>query len=169
MISEYFKKYCSYYLSRYSVSKKKFEDILKKKIRKDFFSKKFDKTQYHQYLNEIDNIVSHYGKLGYLDDKRLIDIKVDNLIEKGFSRKKIYFYLKKNLFADELIKEKILDLEEIENLDFKLIKNYLKKKSFFNNNLYDISKKDYFDKILMKLIKEGFDIEVVKKFLRETK
>ena len=169
MISEYFKKYCSYYLSRYSVSKKKFEDILKKKIRKDFFSKKFDKTEYNQYLNEIHNIVSHYDKLGYLNDKRLIDIKVDNLIEKGFSRKKIFFYLKKNLFADELIKEKILDLEEIENLDFKLIKNFLKKKSFFNNNLYDISKKDYFDKILIKLINEGFDIEIVKKFLRETK
>ena len=40
MISKYFEKYCSFYLSKYWVNKKKFEDILKSKISKDFFQKK---------------------------------------------------------------------------------------------------------------------------------
>ena len=35
MISEYLKKYSYYYLTRYSVTKKKFENILKRKISKD--------------------------------------------------------------------------------------------------------------------------------------
>ena len=46
MISEYFKKYCSYYLSRYSITEKKFENILKRKIKKDFFNKKFTKNDF---------------------------------------------------------------------------------------------------------------------------
>ena len=40
MISDYLKTYSNYYLSRYTVTKKKFEEILKKKINKDFFQNK---------------------------------------------------------------------------------------------------------------------------------
>ena len=37
MISDYLKTYSNYYLSRYTVTKKKFEDILKKKKIRTFF------------------------------------------------------------------------------------------------------------------------------------
>ena len=35
----YIKKYSDFYLSKYSVTKRKFEDILKQKLKKDFLKK----------------------------------------------------------------------------------------------------------------------------------
>ena len=48
MICDYLKKYSNYYLSRYNVTKRKFEDILKKKITKDYLEKKISKDKYNQ-------------------------------------------------------------------------------------------------------------------------
>ena len=53
MISDYLKKYSYYYLSKYSVTKKKFENILKRKISKDFFQKKISNEKKTQYLTEV--------------------------------------------------------------------------------------------------------------------
>ena len=55
MISKYFEKYCSFYLSKYWVNKKKFENILKLKISKDFFQKKIS-------LEKKNNILMKFAK-----------------------------------------------------------------------------------------------------------
>ena len=59
MISKYFKKYSYYYLSRYSVTKKKFENILKRKNLKRLFSKKkISNEKKIQYLQkEVPNVI----------------------------------------------------------------------------------------------------------------
>ena len=57
MISKYFEKYCSFYLSKYWVNKKKFENILKLKITKDFFQKKISLEKKTEYRNEISKVL----------------------------------------------------------------------------------------------------------------
>ena len=53
MISDYLKKYSNYYLSRYNVTKRKFEDILKKKITKDYLEKKISELDHQRFIQEI--------------------------------------------------------------------------------------------------------------------
>ena len=60
MISEYLKKYSYYYLSRYSVTKKKFENIFKKKISKDFFQKKITREKKTEYFIEVPDVVKYF-------------------------------------------------------------------------------------------------------------
>ena len=51
----YIKKYSDFYLSKYSVTKRKFEDILKQKLKKDFFKKKISAEDYENFVNQIDD------------------------------------------------------------------------------------------------------------------
>ena len=111
MISEYFTKYCSYYLSRYSITEKKFENILKRKIKKDFFNKKFTKSDYFQYLNEIEKVLLHYKNIGFFKEESLIDGKIDSYIRKGYSKKKIFHYLMKDQFEQDLLTKKISEIK----------------------------------------------------------
>ena len=48
----YIKKYSDFYLSKYSVTKRKFEDILKQKLKKDFFKKKISAKDYEMFLEQ---------------------------------------------------------------------------------------------------------------------
>ena len=67
MISKYFQKYCSYYLSKYWVTKKKFENILKNKISKDLFQKKITESEKMHYKDEISIVLKYYEDMGFFD------------------------------------------------------------------------------------------------------
>ena len=166
MISDYFTNYCSYYLSRYSITEKKFENILKRKIKKDFFNKKFTKSDYFQYLNEIKKVLLHYKNIGFFKEESLIDGKIENYIRKGYSKKKIFHYLVKDQFEEDLLTKKFSEINNDNDLEFVLIENFLKKKSLFNLKKKNLPKKDYFDKILIKLLQQGFNAEICKKFFK---
>ena len=64
----YIKKYSDFYLSKYSVTKRKFEDILKQKLKKDFFKKKISAEDYEKFVNEIDGVINHYNKIGVFNE-----------------------------------------------------------------------------------------------------
>ena len=66
MISDYLKKYSIYYLSRYNVTKRKFEDILKKKITKDYLEKKNSETDHHELIQEISDALKYYEEIGFI-------------------------------------------------------------------------------------------------------
>ena len=166
MISDYFTKYCSYYLSRYSITEKKFENILKRKIKKDFFNKKFNKNDYFQYLNEIEKVLLYYKNIGFFKEESLIDGKIDRYIRKGYSKKKIFHYLIKDQFEQDLLTKKISEINNDTDLEFILIENFLKKKSLFNFKEKNLPRKDYFDKILIKLLKQFLMLIFVKSFLK---
>ena len=61
----YIKKYSDFYLSKYSVTKRKFEDILKQKLKKDFFKKKISTEDYSSFVEQIDGVVDYYYKIGW--------------------------------------------------------------------------------------------------------
>ena len=83
---------------KYWVNKKKFENILKLKISKDFFQKKISLKK-NQYLNEICKVIVFYENKGFFDEEKLIELKIESLKNKGYSIKKIKLFLRKKFFC----------------------------------------------------------------------
>jgi len=166
MISKYFEKYCVFYLSKYWVNKKKFENILKLKISKDFFQKKISSDEKSKYLKEIFEVIKFYDTRGFFDEEKLIELKIENLLNKGYSIKKIKLFLKRNFFDERLIIEKIKDLELESDLEEKLIDKYLSKSGLSKKIKINMDKSDI-EKILKKLLLQGFNYNQIVKYLKE--
>ena len=166
MVSKYFEKYCSFYLSKYWVNKKKFENILKLKISKDFFQKKISSDEKTKYLKEIFEVIKFYDTRGFFDEEKLIELKIENLLNKGYSIKKIKLFLKRNFFDERLIIEKIKDLELESDLEEKLIDKYLSKSGLSKKIKINMDKSDI-EKILKKLLLQGFNYNQIVKYLKE--
>jgi SOS response regulatory protein OraA/RecX len=166
MISDYLKKYSNYYLSRYSVTKKKFEDILKNKIEKDFFQKKINNKQYESFKNEVQKVIEYFEDVGVFNEKRLLEITFQSYVNKGYSKKKILHKIENAKFEKDLV-NKIINTRMLENdLTQILIENYLKKSKIIEKQKKtDMSDKQLFDKIITKLAKQGFDYYDSKKIL----
>ena len=88
MISDYLKKYSTYYLSRYNVTKRKFEDILKKKITKDYLEKKISELDHRKFIQEIFRTLKYFEKIGFFNEERMLEISFDSFVKKGYSKKK---------------------------------------------------------------------------------
>ncbi len=166
MISKYFEKYCSFYLSKYWVNKKKFENILKLKISKDFFQKKISLEKKTQYLNEICKVIVFYENKGFFDEEKLIELKIESLKNKGYSIKKIKLFLKKNFFDENLINQKTKILELELDLEAQLIDKYLTKNGLLKKIKINMDKCET-EKILKKLLLQGFSYNQIVKYLKE--
>ena len=160
MISDYLKKYSTYYLSRYNVTKRKFEDILKKKITKDYLEKKISESDHHELIQEISDTLKYFEKIGFFNEERMLEISFDNFVKKGYSQKKIkYKFLSAKFNRDKanlFLKKKFED----EKLKQTLLINYLNKSKIVEKQKkLNISDKQLFDKILSKLSQQGFEYE----------
>ena len=56
-------------------------------------------------------MIKFYDTRGFFDEEKLIELKIENLLNKGYSIKKIKLFLKRNFFDERLIIEKIKNLE----------------------------------------------------------
>ena len=164
MISEYLKKYSYYYLTRYSVTKKKFENILKRKISKDYFQKKISIEEKNQYISEISQTVEHHINNGCFNEKTLIESKINFYMKKGYSLKKIKVVLVKLDFNKEILESTISKLYSNENLDYNLMENFFKRSKTFIKNA---QKKNDFKKIHYKFINMGFEYNKSLNFLKK--
>ena len=167
MISDYLKKYCYYYLSKYSVTKKKFENILKRKITKDFFQKKISNEKKTQYLTEIPEVIKYFNEYGCFNELNLLENKLRNLLSRGYSLKKIKYILNKDFFNEDILKKKINELKKDENLDYQLMEKYLHKFLKKRNLHKDLITNKEFEKILAKFVNEGFDYQKSISFLKK--
>ena len=160
MISDYLKKYSTYYLSRYNVTKRKFEDILKKKITKDYLEKKISESDHRKLIHEISDALEYFEEIGFFNEERMLEISFDNFIKKGYSKKKIKYKLLSAKFnrdkANLFLKKKFND----GTLNQTLLINYLNKSNIIEKQKkLNISDKQLFDKILSKLSQQGFEYE----------
>ncbi len=167
MISEYLKKYSSYYLSRYSVTKKKFENILKRKISKDYFQKKISNLQKEEYIKQIPNVLNYYSEQGCFNEKNLILNKLDNLLRKGHSLKKIEFFLMRDCFDNELLSSTLNNLKKEENLCNDLMEKFFHRIRINKKSFLSVINKVDFKKILKKFTNEGFDYNHSVNFLKK--
>ena len=160
MISDYLKKYSTYYLSRYNVTKRKFEDILKKKITKDYLEKKISESEHHELIQEISNALKYFEEIGFFNEERMLEISFDNFVKKGYSKKKIEYKFFSAKFdrdkANLFLKKNFMD----ETLNETLLINYLNKSNIVEKQKkLNISDKQLFDKVLSKLSQQGFEYE----------
>lgn len=162
----YIKKYSDFYLSKYSVTKRKFEDILKQKLKKDFFKKKIPAEDYENFINQIDDIIDHYNKIGVFNEELIIKNKIQNYLMKGYSLKKVKSYLVKNKFHEELISKELKILDSNNSLKESLVKRFIEKKiklSKYKNS--ELTNSQIFDKLIRSLVQNGFDYEFSKNIL----
>ncbi len=162
----YIKKYSDFYLSKYSVTKRKFEDILKQKLKKDFFKKKIPAEDYENFVNQIDDIIDHYNKIGVFNEELIIKNKIQNYLMKGYSLKKVKSYLVKNKFHEELISKELKSLDSNNSLKESLVKRFIEKKiklSKYKNS--ELTNSQIFDKLIRSLVQNGFDYEFSKNIL----
>ena len=165
----YLEKYSIFYLSKYIVTKKKFEDILNRKIQRDLLKKKLNYRHIRESKKVVDKLVKKFNDLDIINEQRQITVRIDSLISKGFSIKKIFYTLFKDLFSKDLIEKEIERLKEKDDFEFILIHNFcVKKKLLSNNNTFQFRDKNEYNKVLRKLIREGFNINLCKKFVNQT-
>ena len=168
MISDYLKKYSTYYLSRYNVTKRKFEDILKKKITKDYLEKKISESDHHELIQEISDALKYFEEIGFFNEERMLEISFDSFVKKGYSKKKIEYKFFSAKFdrdkANLFLKKKFMD----KTLNQTLLINYLNKSNIVEKQKkLNISDKQLFDKILSKLAQQGFEYEDSVKILNK--
>ena len=167
-IPNYIKKYADFYLSKYSVTKKKFEDILKKKLSKDLFQKKIQQEEYDTYSKKISNSIDYYENLGLFNEEILIKNKIDNYVSRGLSYRKINFLLIQNKFSKDLIEKEIKkikdDLELKKTIIMKFIEKKLKSSRYKKLNL---SKTEYMNKLIQELVQNGFDYDDSRSILNQ--
>ena len=162
----YIKKYSDFYLSKYPVTKRKFEDILKQKLKKDFFKKKISEEDYENYVHQIDDVIDHYNKIGVFNEELIIKNKIQNYLMKGYSLKKIKSYLVKNKFHQELISKELKSLDSNNSLKESLVKKFIEKKiklSKYKNG--ELTNSQIFDKLIKSLVQNGFDYEFSRNIL----
>ena len=166
MISEYLKKYCYYYLSKYSVTKKKFENILKKKISKDFFQKKITRGKKTEYFIEVPDVIKYFNSIGCFNETNLIEMRLNKLLKKGYSLKKIKTYLIRDLFSEKIIDEKMRELMQNDKLNNDLMEKFFHRIYKSKKNYLQSLNKAEFKKLLSKLVIEGFEYEASVNFLK---
>ena len=148
------------YLEKYTASEKQLKDLLKRKIIKTsfFFKKKPEKD-----FNYINLIIDKFKKIGLIDDKKFAIFKASSYLEKGFSKRKIVFYLKNKGLSDENIKFGISNLEK-SFFNYELVSALIfsRKKKIIN---FKKKKNDEIKKDLMRIAQAGFSYEVAKKIV----
>ena len=162
----YIKKYSDFYLSKYSVTKRKFEDILKQKLKKDFFKKKLSTQDYEMFVKQIDEIVDYYNKIGVFNEELIIKSKINYYLRKGYSLKKLKNYLVKNKFNEVLISKELEKLNRNNSLKESLVERFIEKKiklSKYKNS--ELTNSQIFDKLIKSLVQNGFDYEFSKNIL----
>ena len=168
MISDYLKKYSTYYLSRYSVTKEKFENILKKKITKDFLEKKLNLDERIDLENQVSDVVEVFEKLGAFNEKILIEVTFQNYVNKGYSKQKIKHKIIDLKFEEPMASSFLDKMFENQKFPELLLRNYLKKSKIIEKQKkLNISEKQLFDKIIKKLANQGFSYEESNKVLKK--
>ena len=162
----YLEEYSIYYLSRYSVSKKKFEYVLSRKVSKDFLSGKLCSKQKSESEEIIKKISSKFVSKNVIKEELIIDNKIAYLLNKGTSIKKIENILIRDKFEKFLINMKINELLIDVDLDSRSLDKFCKKKLLGKyNTRWDTKNEKNFTKTLSKLLREGFRYEICKNFL----
>ena len=167
-LSTYLQKYSVFYLSRYSVTNQKFKTILQRKIKKDLYQKRISENQYKESIDVIAFILEKFIKLNIINDKRNIRARIDSLVTKGYSFKKITTFLIKDQYTKGLIDFEINNLKN--NLDFEiqLIETYCKKKRLVMYDVnFDRNDVNMYNKTLNKLLRQGFNLENCLSFMKK--
>ena len=78
-------------------------------------------------MTEVPKAIKYFNKYGCFNELNLLEIKLRNLLSKGYPLKKIKFILTNDLFSEDILEKKMNELKKDENLDYQLMERYLLK------------------------------------------
>lgn len=166
-ILNHLEKYSIYYLSRYSVTKKKYKNIIKRKINKEFISRKISIDQKNNALSKINLLLQKYVDLKIIDEENFIKNKIEFLVRKGTSIRKIHLILNQDGFDKPLINNSINDLKLDSDIEIKLLNTYCKKKKLvMYDQLWNKENIKMYNKTLNHLLRAGFDLKLCNDFFK---
>lgn len=144
-----------YYLKRYESSVENLRQVLKRRTNDyAFYNQYFDKKEAYTWIEEI---LSDFERLKYLDDKRYTELKIQNYISAGKPVRYIKTKLQQKGIKTNMIEE-ILSQQSIDSLEMAL-KLAKKKKIGPYRNSVDLQKTNR-QKDMATLIRAGFDYDI---------
>ena len=165
-ILNHLEKYSIFYLSRYTVTKQKYKNIIKRKINKEFILRKISIEQKNIALLNVDVLLQKYIDLKIINEKNFIKSKIDFLVRKGTSLRKMSLILSKDGFEKNLINKSINELKIDFDIETKLLDTYCKKKKLvMYDQLWNKEDVKMYKKTLNHLIRAGFDVKLCYDFL----
>ncbi|MBP3546295.1 MAG: regulatory protein RecX [Alphaproteobacteria bacterium] len=160
MTKERLQNIALYYLERFDSSSSNLYQVLKRRIynyqRND---ENFNISEAELWINDI---ITKFEKLGYLNDARYAEFKVQNYINAGKPER----YIRQKLQAKG-IDEQVLD-EVLQNQEFdeeEMAKKFVAKKKIGPYRKDETKRKEYWQKDVSAVIRAGFSYEIAKKII----
>ena len=149
-----------YYLKRFETSEYNLRSVLKRRIDDyAYWNKEFDKKEAYKWLDEL---MSDFVRLGYVNDKRYAEIKVRACLSAGKSPRYILNKLKEK-GIDEDLAYNLLNEQEYDA--FESAMKVAKKKKIGPYCEDEKLRRERRNKDMRVLIRAGFDYDVVLKVL----
>ena len=113
-------------------------------------------------------VVEYFNKMGFFNENNMLETLFQRFVKKGFSKKKIRFKIFNAQFDNETASEFLKNKFNEENLNELLLRNYLNKSKIIEKQKkLSLTETQLFDKVLNKLIQQGFDYEDTTKILKK--
>lgn len=160
MTKERLQNIALYYLERFDSSSSNLYQVLKRRIYNyRRYDDNFDVTEAEMWINDI---IEKFEKIGYLNDTRYTEFKVQNYINAGKPEK----YIRQKLQAkgiDEQVLDRVLQTQEFDEEE--MAKKFVAKKKIGPYRKDETKRKEYWQKDVSAVIRAGFSYETAKKII----
>lgn len=149
-----------YYLERFETSKSNLRNVLRRRVDKYAFeNKEYDKSESYVWIDEI---ISEFNRLGYVNDERYANLQIERHIRAGKSLLYIQGKLREKGIAEDLIKSL---LEESEYDPREAAQTFARKKKIgpYRSSLEE--REEYKQKDMGSMARAGFSYDVIIKIL----
>ncbi|MDY0030114.1 MAG: regulatory protein RecX [Pseudobdellovibrionaceae bacterium] len=153
----YLENSAAYYLQRFTASTSRFRLVMKRKI--DLSCRDHPEQNKEQCYDMLDQLVSKFQELGYLNDSSYSKGLHYSLSQRGYSRQKIRFHMMSKGLSEDMITEAMGDTDQASEIIQGL--RYAKRKKI---GPFAIQEQDL-QKSLASLARNGFRYDISTKIL----
>lgn len=144
-----------YYLERYESSVDNLRDVLLKRAKK--YKIAVPEFNLDEAITWIEDLLADFVRLGYLNDERYAEIKINSYLNAGKPARYIQIKLRQKGISPEII-EKILEQKNFSPLE--MAANFAKKKHLGPYCINKEMRLQNRQKDLAKLVRAGFDYDI---------
>ena len=144
-----------YYLEHYESSVDNLRDVLMKRTKK--YKIAVPKFNINEAKIWIEEIIADFVRLGYLNDERYAEMKINSYLAAGKPERYIQIKLRQKGISENII-ENILHQKDFSPLDMAM--NFAKKKSFGPYSPSEELRLQNRQKDLCRLVRAGFDYDI---------
>ena len=113
-------------------------------------------------------VIKHFEKIGFFNEKNMLENLFQSCVEKGFSKKKIRYKIFLAQFDNETASTFLTNKFNEENLNELLLRNYLNKSKIIEKQKkLSLTETQLFDKVLINLFNKVSIMKTQQKYLRK--